>query len=102
MTAMWPRIEKALSGFTLSLIIAVGSFADATAQTPSHIDLNSDGVIDLLDVDLLKSAFFSSDPDADLNNDGIVDFLDLGIMNSYLQGEEPEEDRRLKLRISHV
>lgn len=47
-----------------------GNFCDA--------DLNNDGIVDFLDLGLLKAAFFGSDTTADLNGDGVVDFLDLG------------------------
>jgi len=47
-----------------------GNFCDA--------DLNNDGLVDFLDLGLLKAAFFGSDPAADLNGDGVVEFLDLG------------------------
>jgi len=43
-------------------------------------DLNGDGATDFLDLGLLKSRFFTSDPHADLNGDGTVDFLDLGLL----------------------
>ena len=43
-------------------------------------DLNNDGLVDFLDLGILKSVFFSADPHADLNGDGTVDFLDLGMM----------------------
>ena len=45
-------------------------------------DLNNDGVVDFLDLGLLKAVFFTDDADADLNGDGSVDFLDLGLMKS--------------------
>ena len=45
-------------------------------------DLNGDGITDFLDLGLMKSVFFTDDPDADLNGDGSVDFLDLGMMKS--------------------
>jgi len=47
-----------------------GNYCDA--------DLNGDGVTDFLDLGILKSRFFTADPDADLDGDGSVDFLDLG------------------------
>ena len=45
-------------------------------------DLNNDGIVDFLDLGLLKSVFLTSDADADFNGDGTVDFLDLGLMKS--------------------
>ena len=58
-------------GLFSTSVILVGSialFSDlSTAQTPISADLNRDGVVDFLDVDELKSAFFTSDPDRDLN-----------------------------------
>ncbi len=41
-------------------------------------DLNNDWMVDFLDLGVLKSRFFTSDPDCDINGDGICDFLDLG------------------------
>ncbi|MFP8873206.1 MAG: proprotein convertase P-domain-containing protein, partial [Myxococcota bacterium] len=49
-------------------------------------DLDNDLDIDNSDLDLLKTAFFGSDPDADLDGNGAVDFLDLGRMASQYGG----------------
>ncbi|MEO1574448.1 MAG: choice-of-anchor B family protein [Pseudomonadota bacterium] len=43
-------------------------------------DLNNDGVTNVIDLGLLRSVFFTSDPDADFNGDGVVNVVDLGIM----------------------
>ena len=45
-------------------------------------DLNNDCVINPIDLGIMKSVFFGSDPDADLNGDGAVNFVDLGMMKS--------------------
>ena len=45
-------------------------------------DLNNDCFINFLDLGVMQSAFFTSDPNADLNQDGIVNFLDVGILKS--------------------
>ncbi|MFK7886789.1 MAG: thrombospondin type 3 repeat-containing protein [Gammaproteobacteria bacterium] len=45
-------------------------------------DLNNDGVINVLDLGILRSAFFSTNADADFNGDGTVNVLDLGILRS--------------------
>jgi len=45
-------------------------------------DLNNDGVVNFLDLGLLKARFFTPDPVADLNGDGVVNFLDLGLMKA--------------------
>ncbi len=47
-------------------------------------DLNDDGMVDFLDLGLLKAVFFTSDADADFNGDQMVDFLDLGRMKALL------------------
>ena len=39
-----------------------------------------------LDLGIMKSVFFGSDPDADLTGDGVVNFLDLGVMKSFFFG----------------
>ena len=46
-------------------------------------DLNNDGFVDESDLEMMKAAFYVSDPnaDADLNGDGIVEQLDLGLMS---------------------
>jgi len=56
----------------------IGNICDA--------DLNDDCDINFLDLGLLKSVFFSADPDADLNGDSAVNFLDLGIMKATFFG----------------
>jgi hypothetical protein len=43
-------------------------------------DLDNDHDVDAADLVLMKSVFFTSDPDADLDGDGTVNFLDLGRM----------------------
>ncbi|MFK7886080.1 MAG: Ig-like domain-containing protein [Gammaproteobacteria bacterium] len=45
-------------------------------------DLNQDCVVNVVDLGILRSVFFSTDPDADLNGDGIVNVVDLGLMRS--------------------
>ncbi|MEO1574061.1 MAG: thrombospondin type 3 repeat-containing protein, partial [Pseudomonadota bacterium] len=45
-------------------------------------DLNNDGVVNVIDLGLLRARFFSSDPDADFNGDGVVNVVDLGILRS--------------------
>ncbi len=45
-------------------------------------DLNNDGVINFIDLGLLRAQFFTNDEDADFNGDGIVNVVDLGIMRT--------------------
>ncbi|MFK8015612.1 MAG: spondin domain-containing protein [Gammaproteobacteria bacterium] len=45
-------------------------------------DLNNDCTINVVDLGLLRSVFFSADADADLNGDGVVNVVDLGLMRS--------------------
>lgn len=49
-------------------------------------DLNNDGAVNFVDLGIIKSRFFGSDPDADLNGDGAVNFLDLAVMRSMFYG----------------
>lgn len=49
-------------------------------------DFNNDGVVNVADLAIMKSAFFSADPNADLNDDGVVSFEDLAIMKSFFFG----------------
>ena len=50
----------------------IGNICDA--------DLDNNCAINFLDLGILKSVFFSADPDADFNGDGAANFLDLGMM----------------------
>ncbi len=43
-------------------------------------DLNNDCIVNVVDLGMLRTVFFTTDPDADFNGDGIVNVLDLGIM----------------------
>ncbi|MGE0857894.1 MAG: thrombospondin type 3 repeat-containing protein [Gammaproteobacteria bacterium] len=53
-------------------------------------DLNNDGVVNFLDLGVMKSKFFGTDPHADLNGDGAVNFIDLGLMKSrFFQAPGP-------------
>ncbi len=45
-------------------------------------DLNNDGIVNAVDLGLLRAVFFTADPDADFNGDGVVNPVDLGIMRS--------------------
>ncbi|MEM6640095.1 MAG: reprolysin-like metallopeptidase [Pseudomonadota bacterium] len=49
-------------------------------------DLNNDGVINFVDLGLLRAVFFSADPDADFNGDGVVNVLDLGVLRGAFFG----------------
>lgn len=46
-------------------------------------DLNNDGVINAIDLGILRLRFFSADPDADFNSDGSVNALDLGVLKTF-------------------
>ena len=43
-------------------------------------DLSNDGIVNFVDLGILRARFFSNDADADFNGDGAVNFIDLGIM----------------------
>lgn len=47
-------------------------------------DLNNNGVVNFLDLGIMRSVLFTTDPDADLDGNGSVNFIDLGIMRSML------------------
>ena len=49
-------------------------------------DLNNDGTINVVDLGLLRAAFFSAGPDADFNGDGVVNVVDLGILRTSFFG----------------
>lgn len=65
------------------------SDADGYGNT-CDADLNNDGVVNFLDLGVMKSKFFGTDPHADLNGDGAVNFIDLGLMKSrFFQAPGP-------------
>ncbi|MFK8031632.1 MAG: hypothetical protein AB8G18_15455, partial [Gammaproteobacteria bacterium] len=43
-------------------------------------DLNNDCVTNVVDLGILRTVFFTSDPVADINGDGVVNVVDLGLM----------------------
>ncbi|MFK8014725.1 MAG: thrombospondin type 3 repeat-containing protein [Gammaproteobacteria bacterium] len=45
-------------------------------------DLNGDCIVNVVDLGILRSLFFSNNPDADFDNSGTVNVADLGIMRS--------------------
>lgn len=47
-------------------------------------DQNNDGIVNFIDLAILKSFLFTAEPDADLDGDTLVNFVDLGIMKSML------------------
>jgi hypothetical protein len=49
-------------------------------------DFDNSGNVDFSDLAVLKSRFFTSDPDADLDGDGTVDFADLALLKSMFFG----------------
>ena len=49
-------------------------------------DLNNNGVVNFVDLGLMKSVFLSADPDADLNGSGVVNFVDLGLLKGQFLG----------------
>lgn len=51
-------------------------------------DLNNDGIVNDTDTAIMKSRFYTTDPDADLNGDGAVNTGDLAILKS-LNGKPP-------------
>lgn len=49
-------------------------------------DLDGDGVINFVDLGLLRQVFFTADANADFNGDGTVNFIDLGVMRATFFG----------------
>ncbi|MFK7888538.1 MAG: thrombospondin type 3 repeat-containing protein, partial [Gammaproteobacteria bacterium] len=45
-------------------------------------DLNNDCVVNVVDLGILRSVFFSANADADFNGDGVVNVVDLGMMRA--------------------
>ncbi|MEO1575642.1 MAG: thrombospondin type 3 repeat-containing protein, partial [Pseudomonadota bacterium] len=46
-------------------------------------DLNNDNIVNVVDLGLLRTRFFSDDPVADFNVDGVVNVIDLAILRLY-------------------
>jgi hypothetical protein len=46
-------------------------------------DLDDNGTVNFADAGLMKSVFFSADPDADLDGNGSVNFVDLGTLKEF-------------------
>ncbi|MFK8013906.1 MAG: hypothetical protein AB8G17_00520 [Gammaproteobacteria bacterium] len=46
-------------------------------------DLDNNGTINVVDLGILRSRFFSDDPVADLTGDGVVNVVDLGILRQF-------------------
>jgi hypothetical protein len=46
-------------------------------------DLDNDQIVNFADLGLLKSVFFTSDPDADLDGSGSVNFTDVGTLKAF-------------------
>ena len=45
-------------------------------------DLNNDGIVNSLDLGIVKTTFGSKDPRGDVNGDGIVNAVDLGTVKA--------------------
>ncbi|MEO1575414.1 MAG: S8 family serine peptidase [Pseudomonadota bacterium] len=45
-------------------------------------DLNGDCIVNVVDLGILRTVFFTSDADADFNGDGVVNVVDLGAMRT--------------------
>jgi hypothetical protein len=72
-------------GFLGTYLIFRGSAATST----SYGDLNSDGIVDSLDLSILLSRWNSADINADINSDGVVNALDLSVMLSHFGTSAP-------------
>ncbi|MFK7887341.1 MAG: thrombospondin type 3 repeat-containing protein [Gammaproteobacteria bacterium] len=45
-------------------------------------DFNNDCVVNVVDLGIMRTVFFTADADTDLNNDGVVNVLDLGLLRT--------------------
>ena len=46
-------------------------------------DLNNDNIVNVVDLGILRTVFFTADANADFDGDGVVNVTDLGIMRSF-------------------
>ncbi|MFK7887143.1 MAG: PA domain-containing protein [Gammaproteobacteria bacterium] len=70
-------------------VVANGSQRDTDHDGFGNIcdaDLNNDGIVNVVDLGLLRTRFFSTDEDADFNDDGVVNVDDLGILRAAFFG----------------
>ena len=81
--------NMAVVPFTTSVVYASStdtSQSSANSFSPMFSDLNGDGIVNILDLNILAHAFgsFSSHPNwnsvADLNDDDVVDFIDVQLL----------------------
>lgn len=49
-------------------------------------DFNNDCIVNVIDLGILRTVFFTNDAEADLNNDGVVNVIDLGIFRTLFFG----------------
>ncbi len=49
-------------------------------------DFNGDNIINAIDLGILRSRFFTDDPDADLDGNGVVNVTDLGLFKALFFG----------------
>ncbi|MEM6641076.1 MAG: thrombospondin type 3 repeat-containing protein [Pseudomonadota bacterium] len=47
-------------------------------------DLNNDNTVNVVDLGIFRSVFFTGDADADFDGDGVVNFIDLGVLRLRL------------------
>jgi len=56
-------------------------------------DFNNDCIVNVVDLGLMRSQFFTSAPDQDLNEDGVVNVVDLGLLRTlFFQPPGPAAD----------
>ena len=95
-TAYYPGDEQYQeASFTLELQVTSAKAEVKVTVKVEKADINNDSIIDLGDLQVLKSAYgltqyhVSFKPEADLNDDGAIDILDLAIL-AYFYGREIE------------
>jgi Dockerin type I domain len=95
-----PEVDR-LAGFRAALLIGAclfGCLLPAQSRVV-EFDLNLDGAINILDLQVLVNAILSGNPDrsADFNGDGSVDVLDLQLLVNRILGipEPPSQAPRI-------
>lgn len=96
-TASWAVITKRskrllIVGFVI-VFASIGVsqlFSSQAADVSTQGDINSDGIINRADADLVIAAFGSANASRDVNHDGVVDILDLStIFGNYGKNVSP-------------
>lgn len=64
-----------------------------------NCDLNSDGVVDILDLTFVAANFDTQNPAADINGDGLVDIFDISLVAYAYEDVYQSERQKIYLPV---